>query len=153
MVKEVQFSPSGNSYAYLAKLNNKWFFVRNGLESKEKYNDIYGLNYTPDGSKVYFIAINITKTINGNRTIEYKKEQLILENTPFGEYDKIVSVKVSTDGNIAFIAKDKKGFKVVTNGIESETFDEILSLELSPDKKRFGFFGLQNDKIYWVVTE
>jgi len=153
MVKEVQFSPSGNSYAYLAKLNNKWFFVRNGLESKEKYYDIYGLNYTPDGSKIYFIAINTTKTINGNRTIEYKKEQLILENTPFGEYDKIVSVKVSTDGNIAFIAKDKKGFKVVTNGIESETFDEILSLELSPDKKRFGFFGLQNDKIYWVVTE
>lgn len=153
MVKEVNFSPTGNSYSYFAKKDNKWLVVKNGIEGEEKYDDVYGLTYTPDGSKIIFIAVNITKTINGDRVIEQRKEQVVYDRIPFKEYSQIVSVKVSKNNSISFIAKDKNGYRVITNGVEGELFNEIKSLEVSPDKSKFGFFGLQNDKIYWVVTE
>jgi hypothetical protein len=152
MVKDVTFSTSGNFYAYFAKLNNKWFVVRNGIEGSEKFDDVSDLKFTPDGSKIVFIASNITKTIDGNVTNETKKQRVIVDSESFNEYAKITSIKITEDSKVAFIVEDRGGCFVVTDGNEGELYDSILSLEVSPDKQKFGYFAIQANKIYWVVT-
>jgi hypothetical protein len=59
---------------------------------------------------------------------------------------------VSDDNKVSFIVEDYGGFFVVTDNDEGELYDSILSLELSPDRLGFGYFGIQNDRIYWVST-
>lgn len=152
MVKDVVFSPSGNSYAYCAKLNNKWFIVRNGVEVSALFDDVSGLTFTPDGSKIVFIAANITKTTEGNITKEQRREKVIVDNEPFNEYPKIISFKITDDSKVAFLVEDRGGYFVVMNGMEGELFDAVSGLEVSPNKQGFGYFGVQGNKIYWSAV-
>ena len=152
MVKETIFSPSGSSYSYCAKKDNKWFIVRNGVEGTERFDDVSGLRYSHDGTKLIFIATTITKTFLGSEVRENRRERVIMDSESSNEYSKIYSFKVSDDNKISFIAEDYGGFFVVTDYEEGELYNSILSLELSPDRLGFGYFGIQNERIYWVST-
>ena len=152
MVKETIFSPSGNSYSYFAKRNNKWFVVRNGVEGTELFDDVSNLRYSPDGTKLIFIATIINRTYLGSEVRVNRRERVIVDSESSNDYSKIYSVRVSNNNKISFIVEDYGGYFVVTDNDEGELFDSILSLELSPDRLGFGYFGIQNDRIYWVST-
>jgi hypothetical protein len=152
MVKETIFSPSGSSYAYLAKRNNKWFVVRNGVEGTELFDDVSGLRFSPDGTKLIFIGTTISRTFLGSELRERRRQRVIVDSESSDEYSRIYSLKVSDDNKVSFIVEDYGGFFVVTDYDEGELYDSILSLELSPDRLGFGYFAIQNERIYWIST-
>ena len=129
------FSPDWKSFSFVLE-KSLWddkyelYIVKDWLEIKTNYHNIYDLIYSPNWKGLTFIA-----------TDKDNKFFIVKDWVEWKKYDEISSYKYSPDWkDFIFIARKNDSSIIVKNWIEwSKKYSYINNLQFSPDSKSVSF--------------
>lgn len=119
-------------YGYGLQRGDRWSFVYDGKESKDKtYDGLASIRFSNTGSHYAFIGVIGKKVV---MVVDGKEGPLL---------DFALPCVFSENGNnYIYIGKNGDDVSVFYNGIQGQIFTDITTAELSPDGKRFAYGGL-----------
>lgn len=137
------FSPDGKDFLILGKIKDKAYVLYNNKLS-QGFDEIFKAQFTPDGKKIVFIAIQ------GGR------EFLIENGKPWKDYkaiaERISPVFSSDSKKIAIVAlKDNGKSTISVNNKELGEYDLVLKPNFSPDSKHIAYPIKKNGKFSVVL--
>jgi Tol biopolymer transport system component len=149
------FSPDSRHFAYIAKADNDYFVVRDGIEGKHYQGEISLPVFSPDSQKLAYIVGADDEYRVVINSIEGKSYDEIM----FDNRGDIPGITFSPDSRqIAYVAgtydtsEDRYRRFTVINGVEGENqYDRISGVIFSPDSKRTAFTVTINHQSFAVI--
>lgn len=136
------FSENSKRWAFAGKSENKWQMVVDGVESKEAYDEVRSITFSPDAKRLAFVA----------RRGKYW--HVILDDKEGPPVVGIVFnyILFSPDSKrVAYVVVRGTKQIAVVDGEESDPFDAITQLTFSLSSDRLGFIGVSAGKFHPVI--
>lgn len=141
---QVIFSESGNTAAYVASRNGKFYVVHNLTKGKE-YSAVGTIVLSSDGKRIAYGAV-----LDG-------KARMVLDSKEGKAYDTVLSPEFSPDGrHIVYQAKEgDKWYIVVDNTPSAGTIASYTTPEFSSDSSRIVYVETadSNSKMKLIVSD
>ena len=161
------FSPDSKRVAYLARKDERFLIVVDGVEGKVRFDSVIGffgmdregkirgpsgpggpmqrggLMFSPDSRRVAFVA----------DTGDHAKQFVIVDDQKQREYPGVSRPSFSPDGkHLAYtaFAKDRNSMTVIVDGIERERYDAVVVPPVYKDDGILEFIALKGEKLFKV---
>ena len=153
-IGEIALSPTGDSYAYVAKDSTKSRLIRDGKEVASNENYIGSLTYSPDGRQLAWI----TDIGHGYAQFLNGKQLTPREGDDPKAFQQIHRFRFSTDSkHYAYIQGADSDVRIVRDGRVEAIFKEISGgvvqdIDFTPDSKRLAvaFGGIWSTQVGFI---
>jgi hypothetical protein len=175
----LEFVPGTNRLYYAAQAHGKWFIVKEGYPLRERYDDITGFGFSPDGRRLALVATSgnqqfcvadgrrgrnwdevvLPQYSPDSRQVGYlarrgDKWSVVINERAGKAYDGVSwPVWSHTSSDVAYRARLGGRYCLVVDGVESGLYDDITRLWWSPDPRTLLAAARQGRELLLLRTD